>query len=210
MTFEIWAVFVVTEIVLSLTPGPAVLFVVSQGLRHGGAKAIWANIGILSGNTFYFLLSATGLGALLLTSHNLFLVVKWLGAAYLIYLGLTAFLSKGMEGGLTQENFSSIKISGPRLWLRGFALQAANPKALIFFTALLPQFINPAESVAWQVLILGLSSVVAEFFVLVGYGLLAGRATHLARLPHFVRLTDRVSGVLLVGAGTGLALADHK
>lgn len=210
MTFETWTLFVITEIVLSLTPGPAVLFVVSQGLRHGGTRSIWANLGILSGNAFYFMLSATGLGAMLLASHSLFLVIKWLGAAYLIYLGLTTLLSKGTVGDLVPENTSPLQVSGPRLWLRGFALQAANPKALLFFTALLPQFINPTEPVAWQVLILGLSSVVAEFFVLIGYGFLAGQATHLAHLPHFMRLTDRVSGVLLVGAGAGLALAKNE
>ena len=210
MTLHVWAVFVVTEIVLSLTPGPAVLFVISQGLRHGGAKSIWASIGILSSNAFYFMLSATGLGALLLASHDLFLMVKWLGAAYLVYLGITTLLNKGAEGGLFPENAGLSTASGPRLWLRGFSLQAANPKALIFFTALLPQFINPAEPVAWQVLILGISSVVAEFFVLVGYGVLAGRAAHLARLPRFVHLTDRVAGVLLIGAGASLALARNE
>jgi threonine/homoserine/homoserine lactone efflux protein len=166
-------------------------------------------MGILSGNAFYFLLSATGLGALLLASHNLFLAVKWLGAGYLIYLGLMAFFSKSAEGGLLRENTNLPTVSGPRLWARGFALQTANPKALIFFTALLPQFINPNESVAWQVLILGMSSVVAEFFVLVGYGFLAGRASHLAHLPRFIRLTDQVAGVLLVGAGAGLVLAKN-
>jgi threonine/homoserine/homoserine lactone efflux protein len=210
MTFNTWAAFVITEIVLSLTPGPAVLFVISQGLRHGGARSIWANIGILSGNAFYFFLSATGLGALLLASHTLFLGVKWLGAAYLIYLGISAFLSKSANGHLVQEISGTPKVNGPRLWLRGFGLQVANPKALIFFTALLPQFINPAEPVAWQVLILGISSVVGEFFVLVGYGVLAGRAAHLARLPRFVRLTDRIAGMLLVGAGAGLALAKNE
>jgi threonine/homoserine/homoserine lactone efflux protein len=111
---------------------------------------------------------------------------------------------------LVQEISGTPKVNGPRLWLRGFGLQVANPKALIFFTALLPQFINPAEPVAWQVLILGISSVVGEFFVLVGYGVLAGRAAHLARLPRFVRLTDRIAGMLLVGAGAGLALAKNE
>jgi len=76
--------------------------------------------------------------------------------------------------------------------------------------SLLPQFINPAEPVAWQVAILGMSSVVAEFFVLVSYGFLAGRASHLARQPRFMRLTDRVAGILLVGAGAGLALAKNE
>lgn len=209
MTFNTWVVFVITETVLSLTPGPAVLFVISQGLRHGGTKSIWANLGILSCNAFYFLLSATGLGALLLASHELFLLIKWLGAAYLIYLGIMTFVSRNPEGSLSRENANLPPTSGPRLWLRGFALQAANPKALIFFTALLPQFINPAEPIIWQVLILGLSSVVSEFFVLMGYGVLAGRASHLAHQPRFARLTDRIAGVLLVGAGAGLALAKN-
>ena len=89
-------------------------------------------------------------------------------------------------------------------------LQAANPKALIFFTALLPQFIDRAAPVWPQVLILGASSVIAEWFILAAYGFFAGRAAVRLRQPAYARTTDRVAGALLAGAGIGLALADAK
>src|SRR5262249_11533280 len=95
MTWQKWVMFMVMEIVLCLTPGPAVLFVVAQGLRYGAARSLWANLGILSGNAFYFALSATSLGALLLASHELFTAVKWAGAAYLVWLGVTTFFGRG-------------------------------------------------------------------------------------------------------------------
>ncbi|HEX8907420.1 MAG TPA: LysE family transporter, partial [Longimicrobiaceae bacterium] len=95
MTWQRWAVFMAMEIVLSLTPGPAVLFVVAQGLRYGAVRSLWANLGILSGNAFYFALSATGLGALLLASHDLFAAVRWAGAAYLVWLGISTFVGRG-------------------------------------------------------------------------------------------------------------------
>lgn len=210
MTWQKWAVFMVMEIVLCLTPGPAVLFVVAQGLRYGAVRSLWANLGILSGNAFYFALSATSVGALLLASNALFTAVKWAGAAYLVWLGVTTFLGRGAVVETAGAADVAPSVSGPRLLGRGFVLQAANPKALIFFTALLPQFIDPTHSVAPQVLILGVSSVVAEFPVLATYGAFAGRAGRLARRPSFARATNRVAGALLVGAGAGLALAERK
>jgi len=207
MTLGIWAFFVLTETVLCLTPGPAVLFVISQALKHGSLKSLWANAGILSGNIFYFALSATGIGALLLASHRLFIGVKWAGAAYLIYLGVRMFLDRRAGVDITA---ASEETSGPRLLLRGFAVQAANPKALVFFTALLPQFINPAAPAAFQLLILGISSLVVEFLILGSYGILAGRASSLAGQPRFACTTNKVSGGLLIAAGAGLALAGNE
>jgi len=195
-----------TETALCLTPGPAVLFVVSQGLSYGAARSLWANFGILAANALYFVLSALGLGAVLLTSHSVFLLIRWAGAAYLIFLGLRTFLGKG-------EAFAEFPAPavntglGRRLLLRGVVLQAVNPKSLIFFTALLPQFIDPKGPVGWQVLILGVSSVVVEFFVLCGYGLFAGRAAGLAKEPRYARLTNRLAGACLILAATGVALA---
>lgn len=209
MTWQTWAIFMVTEFVLSLTPGPAVLFVVAQGLRSGGRRSLAANLGILAANAFYFLLSAAGLGAALLTSHGLFLAIRYAGAAYLIFLGISTILGKGMALEAATGDAAGER-GGARLFARGFLLQAANPKALLFFTALLPQFIRPDRPVAPQVAILGVSSVLAEFCVLAGYGFFAGRLSLLAREPRFLVATNRIAGGLLVGAGAGLALAGDR
>ncbi|HYM29941.1 MAG TPA: LysE family translocator [Candidatus Cybelea sp.] len=204
MTWNTWAWFALTETMLCLTPGPAVLLVISQALLRGWRRSVWSTLGILAANCAYFVVSATGLGAIILASHDLFFAVKWLGAAYLIWLGLGAIFRR-------RSVVAEIPSAGPaapdarRLFANGFMLQAANPKALLFFTALLPQFIDPAAGVPFQVAILATTSVSVEFAVLLGYGLLSGQAAGLARLPRFAAIADRVAGSLLVAAGVRLA-----
>ena len=92
MTWQVWSAFVLIETALCLTPGPAVLLVLSQSLTRGTSKTIWSISGILAANTSYFIVSATGVGALLLASYDLFFAIKWLGAVYLVWLGVGAFL----------------------------------------------------------------------------------------------------------------------
>jgi homoserine/homoserine lactone efflux protein len=205
MSWQIWALFALTEAVLSLTPGPAVLLVLSQALTRGPAKSVWSSCGILAANGMYFAISATGLGAVIVASHDLFFAVKWIGAAYLVYLGLSAFFGKGGASAAVAANGKARPASAWRLLSNGFVLQAANPKALIFFTALLPQFIDPAGSIPLQILILGATSILVEFVILAVYGMIAGQAQRFATRPRFVRWTDRVAGSLLIGAGVGLA-----
>jgi threonine/homoserine/homoserine lactone efflux protein len=200
---ETWLLFVVTEAVLSITPGPAVLFVLSQAIRRGPSKSVFASLGILSANAMYFVLSATSLGAIILASYDLFFLIKWIGAAYLVYLGLQCFFSKGSMLTLPEEK--SATDSDWRIWTDAFLLQGANPKALLFFTAILPQFIDTNYSIVLQVLILGVSSIVVEFFILLTYGQLAGRTLSAVKNPRFEKLSNRIAGSLLIGAGLGLA-----
>lgn len=195
--------FFVVETALCLTPGPAVLLVLSQALTRGSSKAVWSIGGIIAANTLYFVLSATGIGAILLASYKLFFAIKWVGAAYLVWLGVSAFFGKSKV--LSVGRDERAPVSSGRMFLNGFILQMANPKALVFFTALLPQFINPKAAVIPQVAILALTSVVVEFFVQLFYALLAGRVTHLATQPRFAAITNRIAGSLLVGAGIGMA-----
>ena len=204
MSFTTWALFLVTELALCLTPGPAVLFVFAHGLRYGGPKSLWANLGILSGNAFYFAISATGLGMLVSASHAAFSAVKLGGALYLIYLGVRMMLARGdafaADGAPTE-------VRGARIVARGFLLQAANPKALIFFTALLPQFVTAGQPIAEQMLLLGATSIVAEFFVLAGYGHLASRLGVWRSDARFTTWLNRVAGAMLAACGAGLALS---
>ena len=204
MNWTLWWLFVPVDTVLCLTPGPAVLLVLATALRRGSRPSIAATSGILTANTVYFAASATSLGALLMASYRLFFLVKWIGAAYLIFLGSRALLSNSIP--LGPESAPGAGRSSWRLFADGLLLQLSNPKAIVFFAALLPQFIDPKGRLALQVFVLGLTSVCIEFLVLLSYGLAAGRALAVARQPRYARWTNRISGMFLIGAGSGLAL----
>jgi threonine/homoserine/homoserine lactone efflux protein len=205
LNWTLWWLFVPTEALLCLTPGPAVLLVLATALRAGGRRSIASSLGILAANAVYFLISATSLGALLIASYRLFFLIKWIGAAYLVILGIRTMLG-AREPLVPAAELSAKAESFRRRFANGFLLQMSNPKALIFFTALLPQFIDTRFPVAWQVAILGVTSELIEFCVLLGYGLAAGRAAQLARQPRYAAWTNRLSGGMLIGAGAGLAM----
>jgi homoserine/homoserine lactone efflux protein len=160
-------------------------------------------LAILTANTVYFALSASGLGALLISSYRVFFAVKWIGAAYLVYLGARTIMGHGeiLRAGESAETGASAM----QLFRDGFVLQMSNPKAIVFFSAILPQFIDPRRAVLPQIVILGLISVICEFVVLSSYSVAAARASNLARQPRYAKWTNRVAGSLLIGAGAGLA-----
>ena len=197
MTLTTWWIFVCTETVLCLMPGPAVMFILSTALKAGARKSIFSNLGILTANVVYFAVSATGIGALLLSS-KLFLAVKWIGAAYLVILGLRLLFERSHEVNGLEKTMVDHK--SHHLFFNGFTLQISNPKAILFFSALLPQFLNPHVSIIPQIVILGATSVVIEFSILLGYGIAGSAIT-----PRYARWTNRVAGGLLIGAGAGLA-----
>jgi threonine/homoserine/homoserine lactone efflux protein len=207
MTFRTWLLFLLTETALSLSPGPAVFYVVAQGARGGLRRTLPAVGGILNANAIYFVLSATSLGAIIAASARFFTIAKWVGAAYLIWLGLKALLASG--------GASSVPLDGPaaadsgdrrRVYLGALTLQLANPKALLFFLALLPQFINLKAPVAPQMLILALTSMIPEFCILLSYGGLAHRAVGTSArfgvTEGLNRWLARIEGVGLLGCAT--------
>ena len=201
MSFETWALFCATETILCFTPGPAVLLVVSLALTHGARAGLAASAGILGANAGYFVLSATGLGAILLASWELFFLIKWIGAAYLVWLGLRMLV--GRSHPTTPRDAAEPPRAAP---LRhGLVTQCANPKALVFFTALLPQFVDPGGDIPMQIAILGVSSILIELAVLGVYVAVCQRARGLMHRPAFASALNRAGGALLIGAGAGLA-----
>ena len=203
ITLGTFGLYVLTEAALSLSPGPAVMMVVAYGLAQGARRSMFATLGILSANTLYFAVSATGLGALIAASHDVFAVIQWAGAAYLAWLGLSALL--GRPSALTVSAVAAGQGSAWRVYVGGLALQLANPKTLLFFVAILPQFVNPVGNVAYQMVWFAAGSVIPEFFILAGYGVLAGKASRIATQPRFARVTDRVAGTLMLGAAALVA-----
>jgi homoserine/homoserine lactone efflux protein len=205
VNWHLWWLFFTTSFVLDVIPGPAVMLVLSRALRFGWRRTVATVCGILTANGIYFALSATSLGALLLSSYSLFFLVKWIGAAYVVYLGLCALFSR--EAIILQSNEQLDQSRSPtRLFVDGFLLQMSNPKAFLFFAAILPQFIDPDQPVGLQIALLGITNTISEFIVQTGYAILASRAIEAAREPRFARWTNRISGGLLLAAGGGLAI----
>jgi homoserine/homoserine lactone efflux protein len=201
MTLQTWLLFCVTDVILSLIPGPAVLFVLASALRGGFSRGILASGGILASNALYFALSATGIAAMIIASHSLFSVIKWAGAAYLVVLGLHRLLARPPQPDATPPQATQ---RNERVFWRAFVVQASNPKALIFFIALYPQFISTNAPLALQILILGVSSIVLEFIVLGAYSALAAQARNVAG-TRFSSLLERIGGGVLIAAGARLA-----
>jgi homoserine/homoserine lactone efflux protein len=201
MTVQSWLLFCVTETILCLIPGPAVLLVLATALRGGFSRATVAAGGILASNTFYFALSATGIAAVIVASHSVFAAIKWAGAAYLVWLGLRMLFSRAAETGDAPPANAQPR---DRIFMRAFLVQSSNPKSLIFFVALLPQFISPYAAVPRQILILGITSVIIEFIVLSAYAALASRARNVAA-TRFSSSLERIGGGVLIAAGARLA-----
>jgi homoserine/homoserine lactone efflux protein len=198
--------FAATELLLSMTPGPAVLLVVSQGMRRGFASSRRGAAGILTGNAIYFALSAAGLGALLVASKRVFDVLQIAGAAYLVLMGLKMVLwpSRPADESPSRRDLEDSKtrrLDGS--FVQGLFTQLANPKAIVFFTALLPQFVDASKPMTVQFVILGVTSILVELPVLLLYGFAAdrGRAVYGKHAP----LIERLSGACLVAAGAKLA-----
>jgi homoserine/homoserine lactone efflux protein len=207
MSIETWLLFCVTEAVLCLTPGPAVLLVVSLSLSRGPAAGLNASLGILAANAMYFAISATSLGALLLASSALFTVVKWAGAAYLIWCGLKMLLQAHASSEPAVGEAAGQPLGA---FPHGFLTQGANPKALVFFSAILPQFVDPQGAVGAQLLVLGVSSIVIELFVLSLYVAVSQQARALSSNRRVAAPLERVGGVLLIGAGARLAFTHRS
>jgi len=200
MTFTAWLLYVAAVLVLTVTPGPSVLMCISTSVNLGPRKALVASLGSTTAIVGIMALSALGLGTALAASESLFTALKWLGAAYLAYLGIKSLLSSATEiavsGGVESSSTSR------RVYAEGFLVGASNPKALLFFGALFPQFIVPSAPQVPQFLVLGVTFVCFELLWLTVYALSASKAKRWLQQPRRATLFNRATGaVFLVAAG---------
>ena len=213
MTFKTWLLFLVMETALSLSPGPAVFYVVSQGVRGALRRSLPAAAGIISANAIYFTLSATSLGAIIAASAQFFTIAKWVGAVYLIYLGVKALRSAGSSHEVVLgETAAAEQGDRRRVYFGALTLQLANPKALLFFLALLPQFIDPAQaSVLTQALALGFIQIAISVSVNAAIALAAGSiALFLGTRPAWLLAQRWLMGTVLAGLAVRMALETKR
>ncbi|MCP5419180.1 MAG: LysE family translocator [Gammaproteobacteria bacterium] len=204
MELASWLAFALAATVVLLIPGPTIIMVVSQSLSHGRRAAIPLVLGVVLGDFTAMTGSLLGLGAALATSALLFTVLKWLGAAYLIYLGIKTWRSKIH----TEPLALTPSRQSASLMLSTYVVTALNPKSILFFVAFLPQFIDPRQAALPQFVLLG-----ATFLVLAGtnaglYAYFAHVCKRLLRQPGASQVVNRIGGGTLVGAGIFTAVSN--
>lgn len=203
-------VFVAAGLLLNLTPGPDTAFVVGQAMRHGGRGGALAALGIGAGCFVHIAAAAIGLSALLLASSTAFTAIKWIGALYLVYVGLRLLSSR--EQGVAAGQIASGRSSHGAIFWQGFLTNALNPKVALFFLAFLPQFIeagSPDKTLAFIVLGLVFNANGTAWLLLVAWG--ASRTTAKARASVRFRLwLDRAIGAMFIGLGVKLALSGRS
>lgn len=204
-----WLVFFSAALALNLSPGPDLLYVLSRTLASGWRVGVASACGVCSGALVHVVFAALGISAILATSALAFTVVKYVGAAYLLYLGIQALRSAG--DGMRRTLQAGPRISAWQAYRQGILVDILNPKAAIFFMAFLPQFVRPEQgTVAIQLLILGVLVVVVAIIVECLLVLLANRAS--AALRGNLRLSqwlDRLFGSVLIGLGIRLGLSER-
>ena len=209
--------FIAAGLLLNLTPGPDVLYIVTNALRSGARAGMVAALGITAGCFVHIFAAALGVSALMAASSTAFSVLKWAGAAYLVYVGVRMVLARGSSAG--DLNAINSIADGPRtscpkalksIFFQGFWTNALNPKVALFFLAFVPQFITPGiENKPLAFLLLGLLFNFNGLWVNIGWALaaawMAGRVGAVQRGMHWL---ERVAGVLFVSFGLKLAFTD--
>jgi threonine/homoserine/homoserine lactone efflux protein len=199
---ELWLAYVATSAVVLAIPGPTILLVLSYSISHGRAATLPLVAGVALGDSVAITLSLVGLGTLLSTSALLFTVIKWMGGLYLIFLGIK--LLRGAAGPLETQAAETADPRGasPRkLFANAFVVTALNPKSIVFFIALLPQFISTGHALLPQLWILGVTFVVLATFGAASYALFATTLRHFLASPRAQKAYGLAGGGLLCIAG---------
>jgi threonine/homoserine/homoserine lactone efflux protein len=204
MDFHLYLAFLAATVVLALIPGPNVAVITANSVAYGARFGLLTVAGTSTAILIQLALTGLGLSAALDTLGTWFEWIRWIGAAYLIYLGIAQWRAVALDFAGT----APLPRSARAIFGRGLLVALTNPKTLLFYGAFFPQFVTPGDSQASQLLLLLASCLAVAIAIDCGWALLA------ARLRRFViarsRLRNRLSGGLLIGAGLGLALARHR
>jgi homoserine/homoserine lactone efflux protein len=206
MEFKVWVSFLITVTVLVLTPGPSVLLATANSMKYGVKKTLGTILGDLSANFCQIILASIGLASIVISSGELFQVIKWCGVFYLIYIGILKIVSKSTiqldKEGAKERSFS-------KLYAEGFLMSIANPKAIVFFAALFPLFINENLPFLPQVVLLTFTFLILDGTSLLIYTLFASRLKAYLENKEKIHLQNKVVGILLILSGILLSMVNR-
>lgn len=196
MSIDTWLLYVATVLILMIAPGPSHLLMLSVSMSNGFQRSLATAAGDLTANALQIMLAGFGLAAVITSSQHGLTIIKWAGVAYLVWIGLRQIVASFQGGNGSMETPpASLRV----LWFRGFITSASNPKAIVFFAALFPQFLDPQQSLAPQIAILGASYILIDGCFLACYG---KGADWLAR-----KISGRHKNWVQRAAGTSLIVA---
>jgi threonine/homoserine/homoserine lactone efflux protein len=198
VSVEIWAAFVLAAGIVLIIPGPTIILVISQSITHGRKAVLPLSAGVVVGDFTAMTLSLLGLGAVLASSATLFSILKWIGAAYLIYLGVKLWCADPDKAEINPPHPAT---SNSSHFSRAFIVTALNPKSIAFFVAFLPQFVRTQSHALEQFVILGATFLILAVVNAMLYGFFAGQLRDALLKTGVRRLFNRCGGSALVGAG---------
>jgi len=207
--FNFWSLYVITVFVASIIPGPSMLLALTHGLKYGTKVSVFTALGNTLASMIQASISVAGLGVILMTSTTLFMIIKYLGALYLMYLGIklfkTPFAIENQKNSLEKEPPNRYKI-----FTEAFIVASSNPKALIFFTALFPHFIHEGQNNLLHYSLLVVVLGVIAFVCMMIYSLSAHMIRDMFHKTSLSKYFGKVIGMLFISLGTGLAFAKNK
>lgn len=204
MDLNTWLTLLVATIAISVSPGAGAVVSMNYGINYGLKKSYAAIMGLQAGLLIQTFIVVIGLGALIANSVMLFNIIKWVGVAYLVYLGLSKIFEK-VE--LVDEGEKIKNYDAKKAFLTATFINLTNPKATVFLVAFIPQFLNPNESLWWQFLILGATFVVVDVIVMTGYSSMASKLKFLIKDVKAMKIQNRITGSFLILAAVFMSTA---
>ncbi len=199
MNYQLFSAFLVITTILIVVPGPVVALVIATGAQRGIRPAMATVLGTMAGTAVLLAGIGLGLSWLLAVSSTVFEIMRWTGAAYLVWLGIQAWRHAGAP-------LEAVAPRGHVFAMRGFLVAVTNPKTIAFFTAFLPQFIDPNLPVGFQILVMSMASLVIAAIFDTCWAVAAGLGRAWFLKPHHNKILGRISGLVLIGGGVWLSL----
>ncbi len=208
MIIENWLIYSAAVFLASIIPGPSMILALNHGIRYGYKRSVSTAIGNVIASVLQALISIIGLGSILKASEKIFLVIKYCGAAYLIYIGLATLISKSKKISSNNTEVVSDKKSNKRLFLQGFLVAFGNPKAIIFFTALFPQFFDVSKSHYSQFIFFIITLANIAFLCMMIYSIAGSKIMKLFSKSKFRNYFNKIIGAAFISSGIGIAISN--